>query len=221
MLADYEGRDLIAAAPHELATIAGRSRRDPCAGAGRHRRAGHALAAAGRRRSRLWPAQRPARDDRGRRPSVQSQPSGRIQRLACRLLRRASKAERASVAPVFAAGDLRALGERGELGPDHFGIEAAAADMDREAAIDAGDHPLAADQIGDSGRCAARPARDARYRSTGIRSRRGRGSCPRAAAPSRTGRYSWAWRGLAASNKMAAGLAVQTMSMMSASGTSQ
>src|SRR5690606_9158354 len=57
---------------------------------------------------------------------------------------RRGRSGRRAVLPVAPRSQFGAVGQRGELGPDHLGIEIPAAGVNREAAVDTGHHPLAA-----------------------------------------------------------------------------
>src|SRR5205085_8365513 len=81
----------------------------------------------------------------------------RLHHGAAALLKPSRAGQRAPPALAIAGrGDLRSLGERGELGPHHLRIEVVAAGMDREAAVDPGHDPLSAELVG----IAAYPLRD-------------------------------------------------------------
>src|SRR5262249_50942475 len=116
--------------------------------------------------------------------------------------------------------DARALGHGGELGPCHVRIDGGLADPSAVATVAAADHILAADQVG----VAADAMRDQLGMLDEVRLGLDHAGDQRLTFGNLTRSnscHSCAWRGLAASSEMARGLAKRTISMMSASGTSQ
>ena len=99
------------------------------------------------------------------------------------------------------AGDLRAFGQGAQLLVRDLAVQLAVAGEGAEAAVGAGDHPLAPDDSRRSARCAAPPVRDARRSWCRCRSRRGSGSCPRGSWRRATTAHSCSWRALAPSNR--------------------